>query len=182
MRVWRESAQAVKKNYGELPDECRRYFIIRCIIDSQVKDVVWTTEERIARAGVRSAHEVRLQARPLVQYSPKRRKLNLELRDYLYKNLYFNPEVREPNRRAVRQIPGNLRIDSERCPLAASSIRRRCGRGLSGTEHVCAGSRLRQSGRAARGCLAGRIDRGTPKECSFYPGLVRALEGAGASL
>src|SRR2546426_9874404 len=51
VRVWREAAQAVKKNYGDLPDECRRYFIIRCIIDSEVKDVVWTTEERICAAG-----------------------------------------------------------------------------------------------------------------------------------
>src|SRR6266567_1333321 len=76
VRIWREAAQAVKKDYGVLPDECRRYFIIRCIIDSQVKDVVWTTEERIGAAGVSSADEVRLQPAPLVQYSPKRRKLN----------------------------------------------------------------------------------------------------------
>jgi dGTPase len=101
VRVWREAAQAVKKDYGVLADECRRYFIIRCIIDSQVKDVVWTTEERIGAAGVRSADEVRLQSKPLVQYSPKRRESNLELRDYLYQHLYYNPEVRVPNRRAV---------------------------------------------------------------------------------
>ena len=28
---------------------------------------------------------------PLIAYSPERRKLNLELRNYLYKNLYYNP-------------------------------------------------------------------------------------------
>ena len=100
-RPFGELAQAVKKDYGVLPDECRRYFIIRCIIDCQVKDVVWTTEERIRAAGVGSADEVRLHPKPLVQYSPQRRKSNLELRDYLYKHLYYNPEVRGPNRRAV---------------------------------------------------------------------------------
>jgi dGTPase len=47
---------------------------------------------------------VRRQAGPLVQYSAEARKSNLELRDYLYKNLYFNPEVHEPNRRAVRLL------------------------------------------------------------------------------
>src|SRR5256714_793391 len=104
VRVWREAAKAVRKNYGDLPDECRRYFIIRCIIDSQVKDVVWTTEGMIAQAGVRSSDDVRLQRRPLVQYSAKGRKSNLELRGYLYRNLYYNPEVREPNRRAVRLL------------------------------------------------------------------------------
>jgi dGTPase len=104
VRIWREAAQAVRKSYGELPDECRRYFIIRCIIDDEVKDVVCTTEERIRGRGVNSADDVRLERKPLAQYSAKRRKLNLELRDYLYKHLYFNPEVHRPNRRAVRLL------------------------------------------------------------------------------
>ena len=102
MRLWRQAARAVKKEYGELDDECRRYFIIRCLIDGQVKDVVETTEERIAAAGVASADDVRLEARPLARYSAARRTLNLELRKYLYQNLYFNPVVHEPNARAVR--------------------------------------------------------------------------------
>lgn len=104
VQIWHQATRAVKKEYGTLPDECRRYFIIRCIIDDQVKDVVHTTEEQIRAAGVKSTDEVRLQPKPLVRYSPKRRELNLELRDYLYSNLYYNPEVHEPNRRAVRML------------------------------------------------------------------------------
>jgi dGTPase len=104
VRIWRQANRMVKDEYGVLPDECRRYFIIRCIIDMQVKDVVETTEQRILKAGVQSADDVRLQSRPLVQYSPERRELNLELRDYLYKNLYYNPVVHGPNLRAVRML------------------------------------------------------------------------------
>ena len=104
VRIWAEAAQSIKKNYGRLPDECRRYFIIRCLIDDQVKDVVYTTEERLLAAGVRSADAVRLQTKPLVQYSPKLRELNLELREFLYKHLYYNPEVYEPNRRAAKML------------------------------------------------------------------------------
>ncbi|MGH7991193.1 MAG: deoxyguanosinetriphosphate triphosphohydrolase, partial [Limisphaerales bacterium] len=40
----------------------------------------------------------------LVQHSPERRELNLELRDYLYKNLYYNPIVHKPNLRAVKML------------------------------------------------------------------------------
>src|SRR5881296_2680563 len=40
VRIWRHSARTVQEQYGELPEECRRYFIIRCIIDGQVRDVV----------------------------------------------------------------------------------------------------------------------------------------------
>lgn len=103
-RIWHQAAQSVQKKYGALPDECRRYFIIRCIIDDQVKDVVNTSEKNIQTAGVKSADEVRLQPHPLVQYSPQRRELNLRLRDYLYNHLYYNPEVHEPNLRAVRML------------------------------------------------------------------------------
>ncbi len=102
VRIWRHSARTVQEQYGELPEECRRYFIIRCIIDGQVRDVVETTEQRIVDSRVGSADDVRRQPKPLVRYSSKRRELNLELRAYLYKNLYYNPVVHEPNERAVR--------------------------------------------------------------------------------
>ncbi len=102
VRIWRHSARTVQEQYGELPEECRRYFIIRCIIDGQVRDVVKTTEQRITDSRVGSADDVRRQSKPLVRYSSKRRELNFELRDYLYKNLYYNPVVHEPNERAVR--------------------------------------------------------------------------------
>jgi dGTPase len=104
VRLWRQATRTVEKEYGVLPDECRRYFVIRCIIDLQVKDVVTTTEELIRTAGVHHADDVRRQARLLVQYSPERGRLNLELRRYLYKNLYFNPEVHGPNTRAVHTL------------------------------------------------------------------------------
>lgn len=104
VRLWRQSARTVQKEYGGLPEECRRYFIIRCLIDGQVRDVVETTEKKILASGVTSADDVRRQSGPLVQYSGKRRELNLELRDYLYKNLYYNPVVHEPNQRAVRMM------------------------------------------------------------------------------
>jgi dGTPase len=93
----------VADEYGSLPDECRRYFTIRCITDLQVKDVVTTTEKLIRSAAVSSADGVRAQPKALVQYSPSRRKLNFELRDFLYDNLYYNEAVNEPHIRA-RQI------------------------------------------------------------------------------
>ena len=104
VRVWAQAARAVKKEYGVLPDECRRYFTIRTIIDLQIRDVVESSEHLIQKAGVQSADDVRRFAKPLIQYSPKRRILNLQLRNYLYKNLYYNPVVHQPNQRAVKML------------------------------------------------------------------------------
>ena len=104
VRVWEHAAKLVKKEYGKLADESRHYVTIRTIIDMQIKDVVVTSERLIIKSGVQSADDVRLNAKPLVQHSPERRKLNLELRHYLYKNLYYNPVVHQPNLRAVKLL------------------------------------------------------------------------------
>ena len=104
VQAWRQASARVKKEFGVLPDESRRYYIIRCIIDDQVKDVVETSERAILAADVQSADDVRMQAKALIRYSDGRRGLNIELRKYLYQNLYYNPEVHEPNRRAVRML------------------------------------------------------------------------------
>ena len=104
VRIWHDAAAIVKKEHGVLPDECRRYFIIRCLIDSQVQDVVFTTQDQIEGARIESSDDARRHNRPLVRYSPRRRELNLELRHYLYENLYFNPVVHKPNLRAVRML------------------------------------------------------------------------------
>lgn len=104
VRVWAQAAKVVKKLHGSLDDERRRYFTIRCIIDDQVRDVVTMAEELITEAGVKSADDVRLQENPLVRYSEERRDLNIELREYLYTNLYYNPVVHKPNMRAVAML------------------------------------------------------------------------------
>jgi dGTPase len=102
--LWRQASRMVRREHGLLPDECRRSYTIRCLIDSQIRDVVRTTESRLRRTRVRCADDVRRAAIALVGHSPARRKLNLTLRRYLHRNLYYNPEVYEPNMRAVRMM------------------------------------------------------------------------------
>lgn len=128
VRVWAKAARRVHQEHGRLPDECRRHFIIRTITDSQVRDVVETSERLIQEAGVRSADEVRLCARALVQYSAERRRENLELRRYLYRNLYFNPEVSGPNTRAVRVLEKLFRFYLEHPEEIGEQARKRARR------------------------------------------------------
>jgi len=104
VKLFSESARAVKQQHPALSDDTRRHFIIRCLIDRQVRDVVQTTEAAILASGVRTADDVRLQPRPLVEHSPRRRQWNLELRKFLLRDLYSNPEVFEPNNRAGKML------------------------------------------------------------------------------
>jgi dGTPase len=104
VKIFGEAWKHVRKTHGELPDELRRHFIVRSIIDWQVQDVVENSEKQILKAGVNSADDVRKQTRPLIQHSPERRKLNGELRKYLYANFYLSDGVSGPNQRAGRML------------------------------------------------------------------------------
>ena len=109
IEIWHTQSERVQKEYPDLPDESRRYFIIRCIIDDQVKDVINHSYEQITAAKVQSADDVRLHRTRLIGYSDERRLRNLELRKYLYANLYYHPEVHEPHKRAMRWLEGLFR-------------------------------------------------------------------------
>ena len=104
VRLFAEAARATRKEHGDLPEEARRHFIIRWLFDWQMRDAVETSEAAIRDAGLKTADDARRQARPLIRHSAERRPLNRELRAYLFRNLYSNPVVREPNVRAGEML------------------------------------------------------------------------------
>ena len=104
VEIWAIAAAEVKRQFGRLPAESRRYYTIRQIIEGQVTDVVMTTEALIRSAGVATVDDVRRTRRRLVNYSPERKRWNQELRKYLYRNLYYHPGVANPNNRAIRML------------------------------------------------------------------------------
>jgi dGTPase len=110
VELFAQAARSVKKEFGELPEEIRRSFTIRCIIDSQVRDLVETSQAAIGDAGVRSAADVRALGRPLIAHSRPRSELNRKLRAYLLKNLYTNPIVHRPNERAGKMLEDLFRF------------------------------------------------------------------------
>src|ERR1700683_4064843 len=70
VHIFAQAARLVKKEFGNLPDESRRYFIIRTIIDLQIHDVVENSERLIFAAKVNSADDVRRFPKALIQHSP----------------------------------------------------------------------------------------------------------------
>jgi dGTPase len=126
--LWRQAAKTVERQYGQLPDECRRYFIIRCITDLQVKDVVLTTEQLVSAAKIKTMDDVRSHPKSLVQYSPARGKLNEELCQFLYQYLYDNPEVNEPHIRARHVLESLFKHYLDHHEAIGSSARKRARR------------------------------------------------------
>lgn len=100
LEVWQHSREEVRRHFPRLRGKELHAYIIRCMIDRQVQDVIATSADLIATAGVTSADEVRRQKKPLIRYSLPLLKANQALRKFLYKNLYYHPRVAGANQRA----------------------------------------------------------------------------------
>ena len=98
--AWQHSYEEVRTHFPELTGKELRSYVIRCIIDRQVQDVIATSAGLIEEAKVQSADDVRRQPRPLIRYSEALLLANRALRKFLYANLYYHPRVAGANQRA----------------------------------------------------------------------------------
>ncbi len=98
--AWQPSYEEVRTHFPELTGKELHSYVIRCIIDRQVQDVITTSAGLIAAAQVESADDVRRQARPLIRYGENLLHANRALRKFLYANLYYHPSVADANQRA----------------------------------------------------------------------------------
>jgi dGTPase len=104
LTVWRQSYEEVRSDFPRLSSPDINGYVIRCIIDRQVQDVISTSAAAIAASGVRSVADVRARKKRLIAYSPGLSAGNRALRKFLYANLYYNPGVAIMNRRACRML------------------------------------------------------------------------------
>ncbi len=122
-QVWRQSHHAVLVRYPDSREPELHKLIIRDIIDVQVEDVITTSAQSIAHAGVQSANEVRRQPTPLIRYSDELLEANRALRKFLYQNVYYHPRVADVNQRAcemLRKVFETYVVDPDRLGEAAA--------------------------------------------------------------
>ncbi len=100
LEVWQHSYEEVRRHFPKLRGRDLHSYVIRCIIDRQVQDVITTSAELIGDAGIQHADDARRQKKPLIRYSVRLLQGNRALRKFLYKNLYYHPSVAGANQRA----------------------------------------------------------------------------------
>lgn len=104
LEVWQHSSKEVHHHFPKLRGRELNSYVIRCIIDRQVQDVIATSAALIEASGVQSVEDVRRQKKPLIRYSLPLLKANRTLRKFLYKNLYYHPRVAGANNRACLSL------------------------------------------------------------------------------
>ena len=104
--LWGDEFKRILQEHKSLEGERRLYHLIRCVIDTQVNDVIAESRRLIDASCVRNVEEVRNLKEPLIQTTGELAKRNRQLRRFLYSNLYFSKKVRSANLSACEMIRG----------------------------------------------------------------------------
>lgn len=104
LEIWRKTLDQVCSQFPDIEVSKLYSYVIRCLIDNEVGDVVQTSDGYIVESGVGSVRDVRRQADPLIRYSDGLRKANRQLREFLYANMYYHPRIADVNQRACRML------------------------------------------------------------------------------
>ena len=102
--LWRRALAQARKEAPNVDPARHRGFVIRCIVNHLVDDLVATTAENLQSAGIRSLDDIRRHDRRLADFSLETRKELSTLRRHLFQNLYLHPEVAGANEKAARLI------------------------------------------------------------------------------
>jgi len=128
LEIWQESYEHVRSHFQDLKGKELTTYIIRCIIDREVEDVIDTSAGLISAANVKTVEDVRRQKKPLIRYSTHRVRGNRKLRKFLYQNLYYHPSVADANQRACAMLKNVFRAYMDDPSLLGESTSHRVAR------------------------------------------------------
>ena len=104
VRLWNEAHQRVLDELGAAPPRVLRAQTIRALVDRLVTELVEYSASSIDASGVGSIEEVRRTRERIIGFAPGFDEIRLELKRFLYEQLYEHPRVAEANDRAAEAI------------------------------------------------------------------------------
>lgn len=102
--LWKRAEECARGEFPGLDSGRFRGFVIRCLVNLLVDDLVRKTTANTASAGVESLADVRRHPGRLASFGVEIRKELSGLRRHLFQNLYQSPEVAGANEKAARMI------------------------------------------------------------------------------
>lgn len=108
LTLWQEAKQQaideVAAQVGEEAAQKNRKFVLRCLINRQVKELITSSLTTLNVFNIRSITEVRNHSHSLIGFSAAHKKDNLVLRHFLYERFYRHPSIATANKEACHKI------------------------------------------------------------------------------
>jgi len=104
LELWQKINRTINQKYAKITPSCRKYLIIRGLIDLQVTDLIAHTQSEISRRKIKKYTDVGKIDSKLVDFSSKVRELRKPLRQFLMQKLYHHYRVVRMSTKAKRFI------------------------------------------------------------------------------
>lgn len=104
LTLWGLAAEDARRAGGDPGAPYFTAFVIRCLIDRLVGNVIEWSLRQLAETAPSSPSEVEALERPLVGFSPEFAEGAVELRTFLFQHLYWHPLILEVNTRVGRVV------------------------------------------------------------------------------
>ena len=102
--LWNRAEELARRECPAIDIARFRGFVIRCLVNYLVDDLVRQTAENIREAKIQSLEDIRHHAGRLASFTKQTRLELSGLRRHLFQNLYHSPEVSGANETAARMI------------------------------------------------------------------------------
>ncbi len=102
--VFERYFREVEQQYASAPDKLKFNEALKRMLNGLVTDLIENTAARVRQAGLNSADEVRAFPERLASFSPAVDAERQQAKEFLYQNLYFNPDLLPEKQRAEEVV------------------------------------------------------------------------------
>ncbi len=102
--LWQSHFEKIVAQHKHTDDKQLRRLAVRAIINYLVTDLVTHTDKRIVEQKIKKADDVREHGKDLVGFSPEAKKLNAQLKKFLFAKMYRHYRVERMAEKAKRVI------------------------------------------------------------------------------
>lgn len=100
VRFWRLAEERAVEQGGEPDADYFTLFVVRCLIDMLVADVLASSTRELAESAIRTPLQAQQRSEPVVRFSHSFCEGSREFREFLFRNLYWHKDVLQVNYRA----------------------------------------------------------------------------------
>jgi len=104
VEIWRSNFDRIKKEYPTVDERQLRRLTVKSIINLLVTDCITYTTARIEELKIKTIKDIRDRGNDLTGFSPETRKLNAQLKKFLFTKLYRHYRVERMTEKAKRVI------------------------------------------------------------------------------
>jgi dGTPase len=121
--LWKRNMEKGKTRHPNLSREKIKYQTVRFIIDEQVTDLLEETVRRIEKFGIKTVEDVRRCPEELAAFSVEFRQEFLEMKRYLFQNMYRHPRVTRMEAKSAKVIQELFRLYEENPDILPTNTR-----------------------------------------------------------